>query len=149
MEEDWKFSHLLSPWPSLQVTLLSFPSACFLKQGGDYFYFLLTTKLNEERSFSGSEMQLYVSESLCRFRSNFQSIFFSAEKNGRILEILKFCFQVSQINSFLSSVMEHFNSFQNKALELSSWSHIFHSKTDLNLKSRGKTEGFNSPPKWS
>lgn len=44
-------------WPSLQVTLLSFPSACLLKQEEGYFIcFLLPFKLNEERGFSGNEV---------------------------------------------------------------------------------------------
>lgn len=34
-----KYCHVLSPWSNLLMTFLSFPSACFFRQGGDYFPF--------------------------------------------------------------------------------------------------------------
>lgn len=74
MEKEWKCWHVLSPWPNLLMTFLSFPSAFFLKQGRSIF--LLIPKLTEGRSFSGSEVQLHVSQTPCRFISNFQSFFF-------------------------------------------------------------------------
>lgn len=90
---------LSQPASIISVKLSSCRFLLLVSLGRGLFFFLLTTKLSEERSYGGSEMQLYVSESPCRFvspllRVVFVCLFVSAERNGKILDTLKFCFQV-------------------------------------------------------